>query len=188
MTRVCSKCGNEYELNKENFYKDKTRKFGLSYICRECALKKRKKQTLSQTEEDFERRRTRDRIRRENVSFRLSKNFSRRIRYTINKGSSHCFDLVDYSFDDFLQRLEETLPQGFSIDDYGTKLHLDHIIPVSVYNITSYEDEDFHKCWNIRNLRLLEASKNISKNNNLDMDLVKKYKIQDLLPNYLKEE
>lgn len=183
MTRVCNKCDVKYELSEENFHKDKTRKFGLSYICRGCAIKKRKKQTLSQTEVDFERRRKRDRDKRKDDRFRLSQNFSRRVRYTINKNGNRWFDVVGYSIDDLLKRLSETLPDGFSMEDYGSKLHIDHIIPITAYEFSSYEDESFKKCWNLRNLRLLEASKNISKNNDLDMDLIEEYQIQDLLPN-----
>ncbi len=187
MTRTCRKCNTEYELSEENFYKDKTRKFGLSYICKECAIKKRKKQTLSQTEDDFERRRKRDRDKRKDDRFRLSQNFSRRVRYTINKNENRWFDIVGYSIDDLLKRMSETLPDGFSMNDYGSKLHIDHIIPITAYSFSSYEDEDFKKCWNLRNLRLLESSKNISKSNDFDISLVEEYNIFDLLPESFKE-
>jgi len=83
--------------------------------------------------------------------------------------------------------MSETLPDGFSMNDYGSKLHIDHIIPITAYSFSSYEDEDFKKCWNLRNLRLLELSKNISKSNDFDISLVEEYNIFDLLPESFKE-
>ena len=64
--------------------------------------------------------------------------------------------------------------------DWGDDLHIDHIIPCSLFDHTN--EEEIKKCWNWRNLRYLPAKENISKQNALDMDLVKSYGIEDLLP------
>jgi|SaaInlStandDraft_2_1057019.scaffolds.fasta_scaffold06411_9 hypothetical protein len=64
--------------------------------------------------------------------------------------------------------------------DWGDGLHIDHIIPKSLFDHTN--DEEIKKCWNWRNLRYLPAEENMSKHNTLDMDLVKSYGIEDLLP------
>ena len=64
--------------------------------------------------------------------------------------------------------------------DWGDNLHIDHIIPSSLFDHTN--EEEIKKCWNWRNLRYLPAEKNMSKKDKLDMDLVKSYGIEDLLP------
>lgn len=43
------------------------------------------------------------------------------------------------------------------------KLWIDHIIPVSAFNFTKPEDEDFKRCWALENLQLLPPIENIKK-------------------------
>ena len=63
------------------------------------------------------------------------------------------------------------------------KWQIDHIIPQTVYDWT--DEEEIRKCWDLRNLRPLCAIENTSKKNNLDLDLIVKYQIEDLLPKEL---
>lgn len=65
-----------------------------------------------------------------------------------------------------------------SIKDLDNK-HIDHIIPSSLYK---NENELIKKGFNLRNLRLIDSKENIIKNNKLDIKLIKKHKIFDLLP------
>ena len=64
--------------------------------------------------------------------------------------------------------------------NWGDDLHIDHIIPSSLFDHT--DEEKIKKCWNWRNLRYLPAKENLSKSDKLDMGLVKSYGIEDLLP------
>ena len=64
--------------------------------------------------------------------------------------------------------------------EWGDDLHIDHIIPSSLFDHTN--EEEIKKCWNWRNLRYIPAEENISKGDTLDMGLVKSYGIEDLLP------
>jgi len=64
--------------------------------------------------------------------------------------------------------------------DWDDNLHIDHIIPSSLFDHTN--EEEIKKCWNWRNLRYLPAKENTSKQDSLDMDLIKSYGIEDLLP------
>ena len=54
-------------------------------------------------------------------------------------------------------------------NNYGTYWHIDHVLPVSMFN--HEEAEAVKKCWNWRNLRPLEARKNIKKSNSIDFGL-----------------
>lgn len=44
------------------------------------------------------------------------------------------------------------------------------------------EYKEFLKCWNYRNLRIIPALENLSKSDKLNIELVDKYNIKDLLP------
>lgn len=87
-----------------------------------------------------------------------------------SKNGSHWESLVGYTLKDLIRRLKATLPNGFTWDDYvnGANLHIDHIIPVSVFNFNSVDDIDFGRCWALSNLRLLIARENASKGSSLD--------------------
>lgn len=60
------------------------------------------------------------------------------------------------------------------------KYHIDHIIPCSAYDFT--DEEEIKKCWQPENLRLISAKENLKKHCQLDYDLIKKHKIEHLLP------
>ena len=117
----------------------------------------------------------------ENPRNKISVAIAGGIRRSIkNKNGEHWEKLLGYSLDTLIEHLENV--SKFSIVDYLEKgLHIDHIIPVSFYDFDSYEDEGFHKCWNYRNLRIIEPTENLSKNGFIDMNLVEEYDIQDLL-------
>ena len=115
--------------------------------------------------------------------FILSIKISSYIRECLNgtKNKIHWENLVGYTTNDLIKHLEKTSP--YLIEDYlNGELHIDHIIPKSLYKYISYEDEEFKKCWNLRNLRLITIEENLNKSNKLDRELIKKYNIEDLLP------
>lgn len=103
------------------------------------------------------------------------------LKYKLNRSMSSCIckslkgkknghkwlDLVPYTIDDLTKRLKKTLPKGYAWEDF-TKgkgvLHIDHIIPMSAHNFKTPVDEDFHRCWALKNLQLLPAKENMSKN------------------------
>lgn len=106
--------------------------------------------------------------KRQNPKFRLSSNMSRRIRETIKsktKMGRHWEELVGYTTDQLINRLKKTIPKGYSWKDFlSGKLHVDHIIPVAVFNFETPEDLDFKRCWCLKNLQLLPAKENLVKN------------------------
>lgn len=84
------------------------------------------------------------------------------------------FELLPYSLDELITHLEKQFADGMSWDNYG-KWHVDHIIPISKFNITSVNDESFLECWSLNNLRPLWAKDNLSKNNKI---IAHQYKIR----------
>jgi hypothetical protein len=105
--------------------------------------------------------------------YKLTHKVANAVRYSLkrNKNGLHWEDLVGYALPDLMNRLESTLPKGYSWQDYldgKTDLHIDHIIPITAFNISSPEDSDFKKCWDLKNLRLLPAYMNLIKSNKID--------------------
>ena len=94
-------------------------------------------------------------------------------RYNLSKTKS-CMRYVDYTAQDLYDHLNL---QGY---DLIKNVSVDHIIPQSLYDFNN--EDEISKCWNLRNLRPLDVTKNIQKGAVLDMNLVRIYNIKDLLP------
>lgn len=111
-----------------------------------------------------------DAKRRSTLKGRLTIN----IRSAVNRclkdsKNGHTFEILGYSVVQLKKRLTKTMPQGYCWEDYlAGKLHIDHKAPVSAYNFKLAEDIDFRRCWALKNLQLLPASDNMSKNNRID--------------------
>ena len=74
------------------------------------------------------------------------------------KQGKHWEDLAGYTLQDLLKHLEQGWTEGMDWTNYGdyngkhSGWHIDHIRPVDSFNITSYDCEDFKKCWALQNL------------------------------------
>ena len=85
-----------------------------------------------------------------------------------NKNGKHWETLVGYNLNKLKKHLVKTMPEGYTWQDYMEgKLHIDHIIPASVFNFDCPEHIDFKRCWALSNLQLLPAKENIRKKNKL---------------------
>ncbi len=104
------------------------------------------------------------------LKFNLDKKIGNAIRKALkgNKAGRRWEDLVGYTLDDLKMYLEKTMPNGYTWQDYlEGRLHIDHIIPISVHNYLNSEHTDFQRCWSLSNLRLLPAKENMCKNDKL---------------------
>jgi|5B_taG_2_1085324.scaffolds.fasta_scaffold02035_9 hypothetical protein len=73
----------------------------------------------------------------------------------------------DFTKDEFMSDFESKFTDGMSWDNMS-EWHIDHIRPVSSFNFTSTDCEDFKKCWALNNLQPLWAKDNHSKNDKWD--------------------
>jgi len=108
--------------------------------------------------------------RKTDLKFNLNSKMRNRIYLSLkgNKNGRHWEMLVGYSLNDLKKHLKSTMPKGYTWQDFMQgKLHIDHIIPVSVWNFTKPEHVDFKRCWSLENLQLLPASENLLKSNKL---------------------
>jgi len=72
--------------------------------------------------------------------------------------------LLGYSTSELRTHLEKQFTNGMTWDIFLTgRIHIDHIKPVSSFNITSESCDDFRACWALSNLRPLWATDNLKK-------------------------
>lgn len=105
---------------------------------------------------------------RQDPAFRLRVLMGKSIREKLKRGGGHTksrtFDMLGYSAYDLEKSLRNTIPVGHTWDDFMSgRLEIDHVIPVSVFNITAEHDIDFRRAWAISNLQLLTAQDNRDK-------------------------
>ena len=107
---------------------------------------------------------------RTDLKFNLNNRMRRAINHSLkgNKNGRHWETLVGYTLDDLVKRLKKTMPEGYCWEDYiNGRLHLDHKIPISVFNFEKPEHINFKRCWDLKNLQLLPARENLIKSNKI---------------------
>jgi len=108
--------------------------------------------------------------RKTDLKFNLNLKISNTIRSSLisNKNGWHWEDLVGYTLNTLVKRLNKTMPQSYTWKHYlEGKLHIDHIIPIRAFTFKTPEDEEFKDCWSLYNLRLLPAIDNKIKKDNI---------------------
>ena len=162
-TKVCSSC--KLDLLKDNFSKCSKSKTGLQSVCKTCKnIKLTEYYKSNPSKRVYNKELQLKRYQKNKVTF----NFSRRMRKSLNgiKESKSWETLVNYSLEDLKLHLEKQFTNGMSWENYG-EWHIDHILPISSFNIQDYNDEYFQKCWSLENLQPMWAVENIKKSNKI---------------------
>jgi hypothetical protein len=113
------------------------------------------------------------------IQFRLAMNLRTRL-YTFLKGTrktARTVQLLGCSFAELQQHLESQFTPKMSWENYGTFWEIDHIIPMSLFDLTLAEHQ--HAACHWTNLQPLPASENRSKGNRIDAD------VREDLENYI---
>tara|TARA_R100001594_G_scaffold33378_1_gene61976 strand:+ start:80 stop:1015 length:936 start_codon:yes stop_codon:yes gene_type:complete len=178
----CSRCFVIYSNKTINFQKDSSKKDKLSSICKKCSRLQKVKYYYKNKEKlindvqlwvDANRDKRRANASRYNNSLKLKYPVWYRVKGLINtvfrkslKGKIK--PIIEYGIDvneivDDLKNkaLKLKLPIEEVIKDY----HIDHIIPVSCYNLNS--ENEIKRLSNAKNLRWLLARENMSRGNKL---------------------
>ena len=96
---------------------------------------------------------------------RISRVMAQRIRSSLkSKDGKSWADLVDYTIEELKAHLESKFKDEMTWNNYG-KWHIDHIKPISKFNVTSFDCYDFKECWSLNNLQPLWAVDNLRKHN-----------------------
>ena len=104
-----------------------------------------------------------------NPQYKLRCNVGRRINFSLKDGKNGrgWEKLVGYTAKQLIKHLEKQFGLGMSWDNYG-EWHIDHEIPVSVFNFIKPEDIDFKRCWALSNLQPMWAYDNLSKGSKIN--------------------
>ena len=103
------------------------------------------------------------------ITTKLNGGMASRINESLKgrKNRKHWEDIVGYTIEDLKTHLESQFTLWMSWDNYGQYWHIDHKKPKSLFKFTSYEDDEFKRCWSLNNLQPLEADVNLRKGNKL---------------------
>jgi len=94
-----------------------------------------------------------------NLRNRLSKFIRRR------SGRDSTEVLLGCPFDEFAKHIERQFRSGMTWRNYGRVWHIDHIIPVTAFDLM--DEGQLRRCFHFSNLRPLLARQNLRKNNKI---------------------
>jgi len=197
--KKCTKCKEEKPL--EEFNKDKEKKDGRRSACKECSkqyyennrekiIEQRKGYNKQYYENNKEKRNRLLRERRKNdPEFRLRMNIRGAFRHFLKgnkeKLTSEYLKDCGYTRKELTKHLEEQFDQNMTWDNYGSYWHVDHIIPQSAFDYKN--DQHIKWCWSLENLRPLEAWENMSKQDNIILEEIKKISFYEDVKHLLKD-
>ena len=111
------------------------------------------------------------------VAYKLKRRVGALLRYHMKKNGMSTFNVLGYPAGDLKAHLESMFELWMSWNNWGVydakswddgnqgtwTWQIDHIIPISSFNIQAIGDDEFRKCWALSNLRPLSAKANILK-------------------------
>ncbi len=193
--KTCTKC----KLSKSllEYYKDKGKKDGLYCYCKSCSKHNKKiyynnnKDKIKEYYEDNRehlldynkqwRNNNKEYIKQyqnnryhTDFNFKMKKCLSSRLTnlFSNQKHSATLSNLLDCS-DNFLKSwIIYQFNDKMSENNYGIYYHIDHVLPISRFNMN--DEYDRKLIWNWKNLKPLEKIENIRKSNRLDIQLYNK--------------
>jgi hypothetical protein len=176
--KICGCC--KLEKNVLDFYKDRSKKNGLSSFCKICTTIRKKKSYYADVE--LSRKVNRERIKKERDSdrdllnqkrrvyykhkmdtdplFKLKKNVRNRIWFytKFNGKSKSTFKIIGISAEELKIYLESFFIEGMSWQNYGI-WHIDHIIPLDSAN----NEKELYDLCHYTNLQPMWGNENIRK-------------------------
>jgi hypothetical protein len=129
-------------------------------------IKKEQERQRKWWEKNRERGNERQRKYRENnTNFQLSNALRARVKYALLGcvRQDKTFDLLGCTPNEWKTHLESQFRDGMTWDNYGTFWEVDHIIPVSHFDLTNREEQK--KAFHYSNTQPLEATLNKQKGN-----------------------
>lgn len=159
-----SECRKEYKKRYESeLYQakaDQIRQYAKDYYQRVKDSPQYKAKQLRSIRAHNRRKRESPKLRMEDA-LRARVMMSMKRRNTIK--TSRTFELIGCTGADLAAHIEKQFKRGMSWDNYGSKWHVDHIAPLSYFDMSNPDDQ--RRAWNWQNLRPLWALQNITEGN-----------------------
>lgn len=111
--------------------------------------------------------------------YKLNLYIGNKIRAVLNgkKKERSWKDILGYNASQLKEHLESKFAEEMNWNNYGKYWHIDHIIPQYYFKFNSFYDENFKFCWSLKNLRPLEAIKNLKRGNRINPNLLYLFEI-----------
>lgn len=166
-TKICSRC--KQNLPRDMFYVDSASADALSYWCKSCQREYNKQRTQinpNWSKEYYQKNKEKilgkfkekNSLPQNKLSAMMRSGIYKCIKQ--NKAGYHWEKLTSYSIQELKEHLEKQFDENMSWDNIGDYWEIDHIIPVNVFNFTTYTDKEFKLCWSLANLRPLNWIEN----------------------------
>jgi len=180
--KTCAKCKQIKQFNE--FAKHVRNKYGLSCYCKECQRELARNDYHKHKAKRAEAHRVFEATHRQELNEykrNLTKNPQYRIKQAfyssaqkILKGSREGKEWVKQTGlntrEEYVAYMQSTIPEGYTLADYGSKLQIDHIIPCSAFDLTNAQQRA--KCFHYTNLRLITKEENMSKGRSIPVDII----------------
>ena len=162
--KVCIKCGAEKDLSE--FHIDNKAKDKHKPICKSCRSKKTKlRPHLPPSRNKFD------------------KNIGAAIYRSIKTGVAGKWErILGITLKELKDHLEKQFSSKMNWENYGPYWWIDKIIPRSAYRYQNVKNNEFHKCWSLKNMRPLPRFECVRKGNKVFKELIDKYNLYDIMP------
>jgi len=151
------------EANSERILKNQQRRRAASPESHQAEVRKWQKSNPEKCKENQRKANARKRAApKGKISDRISKGIWASLKNG-SKAGRHWETLVDFTINQLRKHLERQFDSAMTWGNYGSYWHIDHKIPIAVFNFETPEDIDFKRCWALKNLQPLEAIENIKK-------------------------
>lgn len=171
--KACARC--KRVKRKTEFKRHKDSVDGTHCYCKDCCntINREHRKSNPEMAEAWSRRwREKNPEKRKAIYRRWASKPSNRIHLAVTARMYECLksakdwrrseELIGYSFDELRRHLERQFIAGMTWDNYG-EWHVDHIVPLSSFYITSPDDPAMKQAWAMTNLRPLWATENLKK-------------------------
>jgi hypothetical protein len=199
-TKKCKTCKNEKKLHEFN---DSNRKINGVIVatykkssCKEClciAQRNYKKDNLEKTQKqgheyylkvkDDKYKREKERYLTDEI-FKLKKCIRARIKSILKHKSKSSLEILGCPIDYYKKWIEFTMEDNMSWENYGTLWHIDHVKPISSFDITN--EDEMLKAFNWKNTRAKNADENMFKSNKIIPEEIEENRI--LLEKFLNKK
>jgi hypothetical protein len=168
----CKKCvnasGKVWQEKNKNKHNERQRRF---YAKHAEDLKKKMREYLKKKRiENPEMFHAIYKRRKNTLNGRLNANIRSEIGASLkgSKNGRHWEILVGFTLKQLKKHLQKRFKPGMTWKNYGTNWHIDHKIPIAVFNFSTPEDIDFRLCWALKNLQPLDALENLKKHTKIE--------------------